>query len=170
MVDAKKMSILGIVGSPRRGGNTEILVDEALAGAKEAGHSAEKIILSQHDINPCDACNACMKTGSCIHDDDFPMTRQARMQSSDPTNAAIKSSNDTFNSPKPKSTPNNQKRKPPISAPAIPTATFVHSPNPDLLKVTSRPASVPAKAPMISQTISFPTIISQLSWFTATWV
>jgi multimeric flavodoxin WrbA len=38
-VEAKR--VLGIVGSPRRGGNTEILVDEALAGAKEAGASSE---------------------------------------------------------------------------------------------------------------------------------
>jgi len=60
---------LGIVGSPRRGGNTETLVDEALRGASEAGASTEKVILSELDIHPCTACNACSRTGSCVFDD-----------------------------------------------------------------------------------------------------
>ncbi len=36
------LHVLGVVGSPRRGGNTEILVDEVLAGAREAGAVTEK--------------------------------------------------------------------------------------------------------------------------------
>ena len=66
------MQVLGIVGSPRRGGNTEILVDEVLAGAKEAGASTEKVILNQLDIKPCQGCNSCYKTGHCQHEDDMP--------------------------------------------------------------------------------------------------
>ncbi|MFX0166594.1 MAG: flavodoxin family protein [Candidatus Hodarchaeota archaeon] len=64
--------MLGIVGSPRRGGNTEILVDEVLMGAKEAGALTEKIILNELKINPCQACNSCYKTGNCMHKDDMP--------------------------------------------------------------------------------------------------
>jgi multimeric flavodoxin WrbA len=63
--------VLGIVGSPRRGGNTEILVDEVLAGAEEGGAFIEKIILNDLKIKPCQACNSCYKTGNCAQDDDM---------------------------------------------------------------------------------------------------
>ncbi len=68
---SKKVSVLGIVGSPRRGGNTEILVDEILAGAQEAGAKTEKIILSELKIEPCAACYSCRNTGNCAKDDDM---------------------------------------------------------------------------------------------------
>ena len=63
-------TILGIIGSPRRNGNTEVLVDEVLKGAEDAGAQVEKIILNELDIRPCQACNACYKEGKCIQDDD----------------------------------------------------------------------------------------------------
>jgi NAD(P)H-dependent FMN reductase len=63
--------VLGIVGSPRRGGNTEILVDEVLAGAKEAGALTEKVILNELDIAPCQACDACREAGQCAQQDDL---------------------------------------------------------------------------------------------------
>ncbi|MFX1571808.1 MAG: flavodoxin family protein [Promethearchaeota archaeon] len=65
------MRVLGIVGSPRIGGNTDILVDQVLAGAEEAGVSVEKVILNKLDINPCQACNSCYKTGQCVQKDDM---------------------------------------------------------------------------------------------------
>jgi multimeric flavodoxin WrbA len=67
-----RKQVLGIVGSPRRGGNTDILVDEALAGAEEAGALVEKVVLSKLDIAPCRACNVCQKTGQCVQKDDMP--------------------------------------------------------------------------------------------------
>jgi multimeric flavodoxin WrbA len=67
-----RKQVLGVVGSPRRGGNTEILVDEALAGAEEAGALVEKVLLGELDIAPCRACNACQKTGQCVQRDDVP--------------------------------------------------------------------------------------------------
>ena len=63
--------VLGIVGSPRRGGNTEILVDEILAGAAETGADTEKIILNELNIMPCQACDACKDGGECIQEDDM---------------------------------------------------------------------------------------------------
>jgi len=63
--------VLGIVGSPRRGGNTDILVDEVLTGAAEAGALTEKAVLSKLEINPCRACDACGKTGKCAQQDDM---------------------------------------------------------------------------------------------------
>jgi multimeric flavodoxin WrbA len=63
--------VLGIVGSPRRGANTETLVDQVLRGAEEAGAVTEKLLLGEMNIQPCRACNACQKTGECVIDDDF---------------------------------------------------------------------------------------------------
>jgi multimeric flavodoxin WrbA len=62
---------LGIVGSPRRGANTETLVDEVLRGAEEAGATVKKLVLGEMDIRPCRACNGCRGTNRCVIDDDF---------------------------------------------------------------------------------------------------
>jgi multimeric flavodoxin WrbA len=71
MQGSSKKQVLGIVGSPRRGGNTEIMVDEVLRGAQEAGAAAAKVILNELDIAPCDACGACEDTGECTTMDDM---------------------------------------------------------------------------------------------------
>jgi multimeric flavodoxin WrbA len=65
------MHVLGIVSSPRIGGNTDILIDQVLAGAKEAGASVEKVILNKLEIKPCQACDSCYKTGICMQKDDM---------------------------------------------------------------------------------------------------
>ncbi|MFL7790743.1 MAG: NAD(P)H-dependent oxidoreductase [Anaerolineae bacterium] len=78
---AGRKQVLGIVGSPRRGGNTDILVDEALAGAAEAGALTEKVVLSKLDIGPCRACDACKKTGKCAQQDDLPALLEQMEQS-----------------------------------------------------------------------------------------
>ncbi|MFW9912354.1 MAG: flavodoxin family protein [Candidatus Thorarchaeota archaeon] len=70
-MEEKSRSILGIVGSPRRNGNTEILVDEVLNAAEENGAAVEKVILSKLDIRPCRACDTCRKTGKCVQKDDM---------------------------------------------------------------------------------------------------
>ena len=72
MEERTRKRVLGIVGSPRRGGNTETLVDEVLRGAEEAGALVEKVILSKLDIAPCRACDACRRTGQCAQRDDMP--------------------------------------------------------------------------------------------------
>lgn len=66
-------TVLGFVGSPRRGGNTHILVDEILRGAQEAGAAVQKFDLTRLEIAPCKACDTCQNTDEfCVHDDDFP--------------------------------------------------------------------------------------------------
>jgi len=72
MTEMNHKQVLGIVGSPRHGGNTEILVDEVLRGAEEAGAQAEKVILSKLDIGPCRGCDGCRKNGTCVQQDDMP--------------------------------------------------------------------------------------------------
>ncbi|MBN1857292.1 MAG: flavodoxin family protein [Dehalococcoidia bacterium] len=64
------MHILGIMGSPRRAGNTDILLDRALEGAVEAGAETEKLLISQLDVRPCMELYHCAVDGTCsIHDD-----------------------------------------------------------------------------------------------------
>lgn len=65
------MKVLGIVGSPRKGGNTDILVEKVLSGAKEKGNTTNKIFLNDLNIKPCQACMSCKKTGKCAIDDDM---------------------------------------------------------------------------------------------------
>lgn len=71
MPGSKEIHALGISGSPRRGGNTETLVEEALRGAQGAGAIVDKLILAELEIAPCEACGACEATGECIYDDDM---------------------------------------------------------------------------------------------------
>ena len=65
------IKILGIVGSPRIGGNTELFVAEALKAAKEDGAETELLRLADREIKPCDACLSCRKTGECKINYDF---------------------------------------------------------------------------------------------------
>jgi len=66
------MNVLGILGSPRIGGNSDVLLDRALAGAADAGAGVEKIILCKKKISGCLACEKCNETGVCAIDDDMP--------------------------------------------------------------------------------------------------
>jgi len=65
------MKALGISGSPRRGGNTETLLDAFLEGAGEGGAEIEKIVLRDLGFSSCKGCNACHKTGVCVLKDDL---------------------------------------------------------------------------------------------------
>ena len=65
------MKVLGIVCSPRKGGNTEILVQEALSSAQTCGAETELITVCDKDIKPCDGCLSCEKTGNCHIKDDM---------------------------------------------------------------------------------------------------
>ena len=64
--------VLGICASPRKDGNTDILVHKVLEGAASAGHDVEFISLHGLNIAPCFACGACKKDHVCIHNDDMP--------------------------------------------------------------------------------------------------
>ena len=55
------MKILGLVGSPRRGSNTDLLVSAILEGARKNKHTTEKVYLYKVDIAPCVDCKACKK-------------------------------------------------------------------------------------------------------------
>lgn len=64
------MKILALMGSPRKGSNTDILIDKILEGAKTNEHTSEKLYLYDYDIKPCIACYGCTKGElNCVQDD-----------------------------------------------------------------------------------------------------
>ncbi|MDD5093481.1 MAG: flavodoxin family protein [Dehalococcoidia bacterium] len=65
------MKVLGIAGSPRRGGNTDLLLEQVLAGAKSADAEVETLSICELKIAPCLHCDGCLKEGKCIIDDDM---------------------------------------------------------------------------------------------------
>ena len=68
------MKTLGIVGSPRENGNTEILTKHTLRAIAEEGLDTELGRLAGLDIRPCDACMICRDEERCPIDDDlFPL-------------------------------------------------------------------------------------------------
>jgi multimeric flavodoxin WrbA len=77
-----RLQVLGIVGSPRKGGNTETLIDAVLSGAQEAGAWTEKVLLRDLEIGPCRACDACQRTGMCVQEDDMPALLEKMKHSS----------------------------------------------------------------------------------------
>jgi multimeric flavodoxin WrbA len=72
--ETHRMKVVGIVGSPRKKGNTEFLVNHTLKAIAEEGLESELITLAGLDIRPCTACMACQKEERCSIDDDlFPI-------------------------------------------------------------------------------------------------
>ena len=66
------MKVLGIACSPRKGGNTEIMMKEALAGARSYGAETELWTTAGKDLKPCDGCETCVKRhGECHIEDDM---------------------------------------------------------------------------------------------------
>ncbi len=77
------MKAIGIVGSPRKNGNTEILTGHTLKAIAEEGLDTELIRLAGLDIRPCDACMACRKgKEQCPIDDDL-LPIYAKMKQAD---------------------------------------------------------------------------------------
>lgn len=63
------MRVLAISSSPRKGGNSDVLCDQFLKGAGEAGHETEKVRLAEMNLAPCIGCYQCGKAQKCIHED-----------------------------------------------------------------------------------------------------
>lgn len=65
------MLVLGISGSPRKNGNTELLMREVLKAAETEGCKTELFCISERQVSPCDACYTCFETGCCRIQDDM---------------------------------------------------------------------------------------------------
>ncbi len=64
------MLVIGLSGSPRVGGNTDMILQEALAAAKAEGAEVKLIRIPDYHIQPCTGCMACFGTKKCVTDDD----------------------------------------------------------------------------------------------------
>ena len=74
------MNILILSGSPRKGGNTELLA-EAFAKGAAAHHHVEIASVRDYQVNPCLGCNACFKTnGICAQKDDVAIIYEKMSQ------------------------------------------------------------------------------------------
>ena len=65
---SKKVLVLS--ASPRKGGNSDLLCDQFMLGAKEAGNQTEKIFLRDKEINYCTGCGTCYNMGKCCPQED----------------------------------------------------------------------------------------------------
>ena len=65
------MKVLGIMGSPRMKGNTDLLLDEALKGAASQQAEVEKILVDKLQITACKEYYACLRDGKCVIKDDM---------------------------------------------------------------------------------------------------
>lgn len=63
--------ILAVVGSPRKGGNTDILVSRVAEGAEAAGAQVQTVHLGELEIRECDGCHACWRGRPCSKADDM---------------------------------------------------------------------------------------------------
>lgn len=61
----KQSRVLGIAGSPRRGGNTDLLLAEFMRGAASRGARVKTIVLNNLNITLCQHCDSCRETGNC---------------------------------------------------------------------------------------------------------
>jgi len=81
-MSSKRIFVLGISGSPRKDGNTDILVKRALTVISEhKSVSTEFLRVADHNIKHCEGCRKCMKIGECaIKDDDFSLVLDKLMK------------------------------------------------------------------------------------------
>jgi len=65
------LKVLGIMGSPRIKGNTDLLLEEALKGAKSRQAEVEKLVVDKMKITPCREYYGCLRDGNCVIRDDM---------------------------------------------------------------------------------------------------
>ncbi len=63
--------VIGIFGSPRPDGNSDILLNQAIKGVEASGVSVEKVIVRDLQIAPCNSCGGCFEKGECVIGDDM---------------------------------------------------------------------------------------------------
>ncbi len=77
------MRVLGIYGSPRKGGNTDQLLDKALEGAQSAGAEIVRVYARDLTMTGCIECGGCDETGVCVLKDDmtivYPLFEEAEV-------------------------------------------------------------------------------------------
>lgn len=74
------MKVIGVCGSPRKNGNTELLTKHTLHAIAEEGIETELVRLAGLDIKPCRACDVCKTTGKCATNDDLAPLQQKMIE------------------------------------------------------------------------------------------
>ncbi len=69
--EGETVKVLGVVGSPRKGGNADRLIDRVLEGAKEKNADTEKVYLHDLEIHPCQGAFSCEVRKRCVLPDDM---------------------------------------------------------------------------------------------------
>jgi multimeric flavodoxin WrbA len=64
--EVREPRLLAIAGSPRRGGNSDALLDACAEGARAAGADVDLLVVAEAGIGPCTGCNGCSADGECI--------------------------------------------------------------------------------------------------------
>lgn len=62
---------IAILGSPRRGKNTESLMDYYIKELEKRGRKVDKVILSEIEQNSCNGCEYCIRNNTCHHKDEI---------------------------------------------------------------------------------------------------
>lgn len=71
------MKTVAFMGSPRKNGNTDLLLREAIKGIEESGLNVQTFNLNSMSISPCQNCGGCDETGICIFEDDMSLIYDA---------------------------------------------------------------------------------------------
>lgn len=74
------MKIIVLEGSPHKNGSSNLLAGEFIRGAKENGHDIQVLDVAHMDMHPCSGCGHCGMNGSCIHNDDNGIVKQALLE------------------------------------------------------------------------------------------
>lgn len=76
---SKKVLVLS--GSPRKNGNSDLLCDQFIKGAREAQHEVTKVFLTDQVIHYCVACDGCRRHhGQCVIKDDMSKILEQMIQ------------------------------------------------------------------------------------------
>jgi multimeric flavodoxin WrbA len=65
------MKVIAFNGSPRKGGNTQLLLNEAVRGVRETGREVTLYTLNELNLRACQNCGSCDATGRCVIQDDM---------------------------------------------------------------------------------------------------
>ena len=75
------MKIVVIQGSPHKKGSSNMLAEQLIKGAAQAGHEIQVLDAAHMNMHPCLGCEHCGMNGSCGHKDDNALIRDALLSS-----------------------------------------------------------------------------------------
>lgn len=74
------MKVVGVVGSPRKKGNTSFLMEEVFKAVEDPKIETDILYLSEYTIQECDGCDLCVRERRCPKDDDMAKIEQILLE------------------------------------------------------------------------------------------